>query len=200
MTPTAIDDNCLVLSFNQWYTEPSEHDWSVCAMPLAPLCRSVAHTGAFARSLRGCDFHSCPACVACMTQVSMICTHTRERIRARAHWHARIVTARATLCTSTQRRSPSTHLNALTRRRRRRRLPCRNRGADARSRATTPLHQVGAMRVLATVLTGARPSCSSRATIRPCFEKFVFAARPWSRSGRHVACGGGLGNDVRASR
>ena len=103
VTPTAIDDNCLVLSFNQWYTEPSEHDWSVCAMPLAPLCRSVAHTGAFARSLRGCDFHSCPACVACMTQVSMICTHTRERIRARAHWHARIVTARATLCTSTQR-------------------------------------------------------------------------------------------------
>ena len=26
VTPTAIDDNCVVLSFNQWYAEPSEHD------------------------------------------------------------------------------------------------------------------------------------------------------------------------------
>ena len=53
VTPTAIDDNCVVLSFNQAYTEPGEHDWSVCAMPLAPLCRSVAHTGAFALPFAG---------------------------------------------------------------------------------------------------------------------------------------------------
>lgn len=27
VTPTAIDDNCVVLSFNQFYTEPGEASW-----------------------------------------------------------------------------------------------------------------------------------------------------------------------------
>ena len=119
ISPTAIDDNCVVLTFNQFYTEPGEHDCEEfscqgeCARDALTAAQPRMCRRACVPGLCECAFCSSLAHVAYVTQISTS-THTCMRIRARAG----AFSSRAWTCT--QQTSPSTLTNAWTRQRRRR--------------------------------------------------------------------------------